>query len=56
MKKILFKNAHLVLSDTALENAYLLVADGKIADFGVKDIHVEDARVIDLGGDWLTPE
>ncbi len=55
MNKILFKNATLVLSNTALENANLLVADGKIADFGVKDINAEDARIIDLKGDWLTP-
>ena len=55
MEKLLFKNAKLVLSDTALENANLLVVDGKIADFGVKEINAEGARVIDLEGDWLTP-
>ena len=51
MEKLLFKNARLVLSDTALENANLLVVDGKIADFGVKEINAEGARVIDIEGD-----
>lgn len=55
MEKLLFKNARLVLPNSVMENASLLVADGKIADFGAKDISAESARVVDLDGDWLTP-
>lgn len=55
MKKLLFKNANIVLSDTVIENGYLLVADGKIADFGAKEIALPDAEIIDLNGDWLAP-
>lgn len=54
MKKLLFKNANIVLTNSVIENGYLLVADGKIADFGAREIVAEDAEVIDLGGDWLT--
>ena len=53
----LFKNGNLidVIEETTIENGCVLVEDGLIKEIG-KDIKApEDAKVVDLGGKYVTP-
>lgn len=53
MKKI-FKNAKLITPQGILENAHVLVEDGKILSYGTGET-AEEIPAVDLGGKYLAP-
>lgn len=55
MNKVLIKNARVVCPDEILENASLLVVDGRIADFGEVKETPDDTEIIDAHGTYLLP-
>lgn len=53
MKRLIIKNARVVLPDTVLENRNVLIENGKICDLDYKNPNDTSAELIDADGNYL---
>ena len=54
-QKTVFVNARLVMPYRITDNGYIVVCDGKICEIGQGAFAADGCRVIDVGGDYLSP-
>lgn len=48
-------NANIITPSGFLKDGTLIIADGKIAEIGTKNITIENAKEIDVGGKYVSP-
>ena len=55
MNRIKIVNGKILTPFRIIDNGFVLVEDGKIAYVGPDDIHPDDCKVIDAGGNYVSP-